>query len=199
MTTPILTDVKTILEPHVSTIVSIMHRAWRDWMESGYAATWEFKRTRANFVWAQMITYAREAFENDADIHIVEKDETLKFLAGDRVLFRLKKGNETGLTANIPTQQVLAYHNHAQDMFGMPEVQRVDVVYIVNVLETDISDVLVVARDGKQLAWTYSLMEESEVVDTLPFPGVAAPHTPPGPRLVRAKTTQKGAEIKPQK
>ena len=198
MLAPNLDDVKPVLNPHIPTVVSILHKAWRDWMDSGYAATWEFKRNRANFVWAQMATYAREAFENHPQVHIVEKDETLKFLVNGTILFRLKKGTETGLTSNIPTQQVLAYHDHEQDLFGMPAVQRVDVVYILNVLETDIQDILVVARNGKQLAWTYSLLEENEAVDTLPFIEVPAPANAPGPRLVKAKTAQRGAVAKPQ-
>jgi len=195
---PNLDDVKPVLNPYIPTVVSIVHKAWRDWMESGYAATWEFKRNRANFVWAQMATYAREAFENHSQVYIVEKDETLKFLVNNTVLFRLKKGTETGLTSNIPTQQVLAYHDHEQDLFGMPAVQRVDVVYILNVLETDIQDILVVARNGKQLAWTYSLLEENVAVDALPFIEVPAPNNAPGPRLVKAKTAQRGAVSKPQ-
>jgi len=54
---PNLDDVKPVLNPHIPTVVSIVRKAWRDWMESGYAATWEFKRNRANFIWAQMATF----------------------------------------------------------------------------------------------------------------------------------------------
>lgn len=192
-------DVKPVLEPYADIIVSIMRRAWADWLESGYAPTWEFARARANFISAQMAFYARQAFEDEPGIYIVEKDETLKFLAGDRVLFRLKKGDEVGLTANIPTQQVLAYHDHDQNMFGMPEVQRVDAVYILNTLETDIHDILIVARDGKQLAWTYSLLDGAEGVAALPLPQDSPPDAAPGRRLVRAKAHEKDAEAKPRK
>lgn len=192
-------DVKPVLEPYAGIIVTIMRRAWEDWLESGYALTWEFARARANFISAQMASYAREAFEDEPGIYIVEKDETLKFLADDRVLFRLKKGDEAGLTANIPTQQVLAYHDHDQNMFGMPEVQRVDVVYILNTLETDIHEILVVARDGKHLAWTYSLLDGAEGVAALPLPEASPPDAAPGRRLVRAKVLGKDADAKPRK
>ena len=119
MAPPDIEDVRTVLEPYEATIIDIIRQAWRDWIDSGFGAVWEFKRNRANFVWAQMAHYAREVFGGEPDVHIVEKDETLKFLVDDRVLFRLKKGDEVGLTANIPTQQVLAYHDHDQDLFGL--------------------------------------------------------------------------------
>ncbi|MEM1105758.1 MAG: hypothetical protein AAGH87_05155 [Pseudomonadota bacterium] len=192
-------DVKRVLEPYSGIIVSIMRRAWEDWLNSGYAATWEFARARANYISAQMAFYAREAFEDEPGIYIVEKDETLKFLADDRVVFRLKKADEAGLTANIPTQQVLAYHDHDQNMLGLPEVQRVDAVYILNTLETDIHDIFVVARDGKQLAWTYSLLDGAEGVVALPLPEASPPDVAPGRRLVRAKALGKDAETKPRK
>lgn len=199
MAAPNEDDVKFVLEPYANAIVSIIRRAWQDWMESGYAATWEFKRARANFVSAQIALYAREAFEDEPNIYIVEKDETLKFLANDRVLFRLKKADMTGLTANIPTQQVLAYHDHDQNLFDLPEVQRVDAVYILNTLETDIHDILIVARDGERLAWTYSLLDGAEGVEALPIPETTPPEAAPGRRLVRAKAPQKDAEAKPRK
>ncbi|WP_370235357.1 MULTISPECIES: hypothetical protein [Henriciella] len=198
MAAPIEAQVRPILQPYAATITSIMRRAWADWMESGYAAAWEFKRARANFVSAQMAHYARESFDGEPGLHIVEKDETLKFLADDLVLFRLKKADDTGLTANIPTQQVLAYHDHDQNLFGLPEVQRVDAVYILNTLETDIQDILVVARDGKHLAWTYSLLDGAEGVESLPLPKTSPPDAAPGRRLVRAKAPEKGAETKPR-
>lgn len=192
-------DVKPVLEPYADIIISIIRRAWADWLESGYVPTWEFARARANFISAQMAFYARQAFEDEPGIYIVEKDETLKFLADGRVLFRLKKGDEAGLTANIPTQQVLAYHDHDQNMFGMLEVQRVDAVYILNTLETDIQDILVVARDGKHLAWTYSLLDGAEGVEALPLPQTSPPDAAPGRRLVRAKAQKKDAEAKLRK
>lgn len=192
-------DVKPVLEPYADIIVSIMRRAWADWMGTEYVATWEFKRGRANFISAQMAHYAREAFADEPGIYIVEEDETLKFLAGDQVLFRLKKADEAGLTANIATQRELAYHDHNQNMFGMPEIQRVDAVYILNTLETDIHDILIVARDGKQLAWTYSLLDSVEGIEALPAPETAPPDAAPGRRLVRAKAHGKDAEAKPRK
>ena len=77
-------------------------------------------------------------------VRIINGHETFKFLLDDQVLFRFKKGNEAGLSVNVPTQLALAFHNHNQDLLGLADVHRVEVVYQLNWLETEIFDVIVV-------------------------------------------------------
>ena len=76
------------------------------------------------------------------------------------------------MTSNYPTQLALAFHEHEQDLFGLPEVVRVEVAYTFNALKTEIADVIVVGRDGKTVAWTYSLMDAADGVVPLPMPAV---------------------------
>ena len=118
--------VQPILDNYREPIVTAIFGAWDDWLVSPHVGVWRCKRSRANFVWEQIIERAYLAFDGSKDVHIIDGQETFKFLVDDRVLFRFKKGDETGLTANVPTQLALAFHDHEQDLFGLPEVHRVD-------------------------------------------------------------------------
>lgn len=187
--------VEPILKKHSKTITSFIFKSWSDFLATGYAASWT-KRGRANFVWEQMATYAKATFGQDSSIRIITGHETLKFLVDDKVLFRLKKGNESGLSANYPTQGALAYSDPESDLFGNPEVPRVDVVYKLNRLETAIQDILVVGRAGDDIAWTFSVMDRGADIVVLP----AAPQPqPPSRKLVRPRQDNDNARTVDQR
>ncbi|WP_299620027.1 hypothetical protein [uncultured Tateyamaria sp.] len=162
--------VKPIIDEIRDEIVAAIHEAWDDWMASDYVAVWRCKRSRANFVWEQIVDRAHAALMNFENVHIIEATETMKFLIHDQVLFRFKKADEAGRTANVATQMAMAFHDHDQDLFGLPEVQRVEVVYKLNKLETAIADICVVARNGDAVTWEYSLLDAESVVAPLPVP-----------------------------
>ena len=169
MSIPQMSTVRPILDEFRDPIVSAIREAWDEWQASGYAGFWS-KRGRANFIWEQIIHRAHTALQDHDAVHIIEGNETKKFLVRGAVLFRFKKADGSGRTSNIPTQLELAFHDHEQDLFGSPEVQRVEVVYKLNRLETQIEDICVVARIGNMIAWKYSLMDAGEVDVPLPMP-----------------------------
>ena len=164
--------------------------AWDDWLASPHLGIWRCKRSRANFVWEQIIERAHLAFDGSRSVRIIDGQETFKFLVEGRVLFRFKKGDEAGLTANFPTQLALAFHDHDQDLLGLPKVHRVEVVYQLNRLETEIVDIIVVARHEDVVIWAYSLLDSAEGVVPLPMPAPDG-ETPalPTRRLVRPRGT----------
>ncbi len=170
MPIPSESTVRPILDEIRDQIVTAIREAWDDWLASDYNGIWRCKRSRANFVWEQIIERAHASLlEHDA-VHLIDGNETMKFLVRDTVLFRFKKADETGRSSNVATQLALAFHDHEQDLFGLPEVQRVEVVYKLNRLETQIDDTCVVARNGDQIAWEYSLLDASEAAVPLPMP-----------------------------
>jgi hypothetical protein len=162
--------VRPILDEVRDRIVSAIQEAWDDWTESDYKGVWRCKRSRANFVWEQIIDRAHGALLDHDAVHVIDGNETMKFLVRDTVLFRFKKADETGRSSNVATQLALAFHDHEQSLFDLPEVQRVEVVYKLNRLETQIDDICVVARNGDLIAWEYSLLEAGEAVIPLPMP-----------------------------
>ena len=167
-------------------IEGIFRGAWDDWRKSPQSAVWRCKRGRANFVWEQIIHRAHIAFDGRPEVRIISGHETFSFLARDRVLFRCKLGDETGLSKNFPTQLALAYHDQDADLFGLPKVHRVEIVYTLNKLETAISDVLVVARNDDAVLWTYSLQDPGAEVIPLELATKPKKQTP-SKDLVRAR------------
>ena len=170
MPIPSETTVRPILDEIREQVVSAIREAWEDWLASDFNGVWRCKRSRANFVWEQIIERANNALLDHDAVHLIDGHETMKFLVRDIVLFRFKKADETGRSSNVATQLALAFHDHEQDLFGLPEVQRVEVVYKLNRLETQIDDICVVARNGDQIAWEYSLLDAGEAAVPLPLP-----------------------------
>lgn len=170
MTIPNQAAVRPVLNEIRDHIVASIHEAWDDWMASDHVGVWRCKRSRANFVWEQIVERAHTALSDHNTVHVIDGHETMKFLVQDAVLFRFKKADDSGRSANVATQLALAFHDHEQNLFGLPEVLRVEVVYKLNRLETSIQDICVVARDGDQVAWEYSLLDADNVVEPLPMP-----------------------------
>lgn len=170
MSIPVEVTVRPVLGEIRNQVISAIRGAWEDWLASDFNGIWCCKRSRANFVWEQIIERANNALLDHDAVHVIEGHETMKFLVRDTVLFRFKKANETGRSSNVATQLALAFHDHDQDLFGLPEVQRVEVVYKLNRLETQIDDICVVARNGDQIAWEYSLLDAGEAAIPLPMP-----------------------------
>ena len=170
MSVPRRDIVQPIIDRHREPIVTAVHGAWDDWLNSPHLGVWRCKRSRANFVWEQIIERAHLAFDGSPGVRIINGHETFKFLLDDQVLFRFKKGNEAGLSVNVPTQLALAFHNHNQDLLGLADVHRVEVVYQLNWLETEIFDVIVVGRDEDVVVWSYGLLDSAAAVVPLPMP-----------------------------
>lgn len=169
MSIPSEATVRPILDEIRAPVVSAIHEAWEDWLASNLNGVWRYKRSRANFVWEQIIERANNALLDHGAVHVIDGHETMKFLVRDTVLFRFKKADETGRSSNVTTQLALAFHDHDQNLLDLPEVQRVEVVYKLNRLETQIDDICVVARNGDQIVWEYSFLDADEATVPLPM------------------------------
>jgi hypothetical protein len=184
MAVAIETEVREVLARREETILAIAHGAWNDWLELPNRSRLRFARTRANIVHDFMIDRAMSAFSGDADVHPIVKDETAKFLFDRRVLVRFKKGDGNGLGSNIETQAVLAFTDPQLLIPGLPDVQKVDVVYVLNDLQTMIERVAVSARDNDIRLWSYDIEDRSGAV-ILPLAQPVAPED--GAKVVRLR------------
>ena len=182
--------VERILDPHRQVIVNAVQGAWEAWRASPYPGRWH-SRSRANFVWEEIIDRASRAFIEMPDVRIIGRNATYGFLIDDRVFFRFKKADGNWLSTNIPTQRALAFHDHDQDLPnlpGLPEVQRVEVLYKLNRLETQIADIRVGARNRNVTIWWFSLLNADADVAPLPVPAPGSQRaTPPVSRLIRPR------------
>lgn len=169
-------EVKEVLTTHEARLYAVVRGAWHDdWLSSPHRSQIRFPRTRANLVHEFMVRRAIAEFDGDPEVKVFIRDETAKFLFRDRVLVRFKKANVNGLGANIETQAVLAFVDPQLTLPGIPgDVQKIEICYLLDDLQTRIDHVVVSARDGDTRLWSYHLNDQRADV-VLPLPQPIAP------------------------
>jgi hypothetical protein len=148
--------VRGVLRSYEDAIFKVVHGAWSDWRELPLGGRLLFPgRTRACLVHDFMVQRAIAAWTGARAVRVIRQDETAKFVVADQVLLRFKKADDRGLGSNIPTQASLIFTEQQYDLPGIPNVHKIEVVYVLNRLQTQIDRVVVVARDGDDLLWDY--------------------------------------------
>lgn len=176
MPVPDIERVKALLKPHHTTLTGVVTRAWDRWWTNPERSEL-YRRVRACLMHNYMMLDAIPGLPESDAIKVVERkaQETALFLVSNELVIRFKKGNESGLSSNIGTQAALDFNdpNEGLDLFGLPDLCRVDVVYVLNELETKVHDILIVARDNDSVIWSYSIVYEAEEA------GISTPPTLP--------------------
>lgn len=184
-------EVQELLKNLEGQILNIVHGAWDDWRATGLNVL--FPRSRAVLVHDFMIRRATKSWSSVGDIHFVERDETVKFLIAQRLLLRFKKANGNGLGSNISTQATLAFTDPQMSLPGIPDVQKVEVLYELNDLQTKIERVVVAARNGDRKLWDYEIEDHRGMAEVVPLP-MKAPTPSSLPGIVRLR--KKDQDIK---
>lgn len=166
--------VMTVLGDYSPVLKNIVLSAWQDWLATPNRGIYKYPRTRANIVFEYMIKHARQAFRDDKNVRELERNETSKFVMKGKVVFRFKKGNEQGISSNVPTFSALAYNDPQQTLISLPTIQRVDIVYVLNRFETLIDYVSIVARSAGDIAWSYDIYDRSVDGEVVPMPSTPA-------------------------
>lgn len=158
---------------------------WIDYQNSSEAGHWRRKGTRAAIVWERMVDRAIAGFLDDQGVVPIEVNDSVHFLIDDTVVFRFKKGDSGRLSRNYPTQTALSLHRHEENVPGLiADHHRVEVIYVLNDRETDISVVSIVARQENSILWHYDMGDFSTNIYPLPLiPTAPRPTT----NLVRVK------------
>jgi hypothetical protein len=169
------TVVRTILQPYEAKLSAAAAGAWDDWKALPLAGQLLFPgRSRACLVFDFFIRRAIAAFDGDSNVYVLRRDETAKFIFGGEVVLRFKKADESGLGSNIQTQATLKFVDQEQQLPGMPDVHKVELVYMLNRLQTQIDEIAVVARDGSMCLWSYLLTPAASAFAVIPLPLVDA-------------------------
>jgi len=148
--------VRSVLAPYEAKLFQAVHGAWEDWKGLGLGGRLLFPgRTRACLVHDFMVQRAIAAFTADRAVRTIRRDETAKFVFADQVALRFKKADDNGLGSNIETEATLDFVEQQQELPGIPNVHKIEVVYILNKLRTQIERVVVVARDRDMRLWSY--------------------------------------------
>jgi hypothetical protein len=159
--------VQSMLEPFEPEIDRCVRKAFQDWREIKKGHNLLYNRTRATVIHDRTIYWALDIFPAIQDIKIIQKYETAWFLVNkgnDEAIFRFKKGHGIGFSRNLPTINSLAFHDPEQNTLW-PEAHRVEIIHLLNIFKTKIDRILVVARNGKHIAWSYPIFPQNIVVD----------------------------------
>jgi hypothetical protein len=178
MPIPQQSQVETVLSAREDVLVQVILDAWES--SAPDRARHEFKRTHRCIVHDHAIRGARAKLLGQPGVHMYEKHETAYLLFDDAVVVRIKKGDQNGLGRNNHTQASFAFTSADAEPWelpiGLPDVQRADVVYLLNEFETKIEAILVTGRDGNKVLWNYPLYPRRSmpvaVLPSLPKPPV---------------------------
>ncbi len=170
-----------LLEPFAESFARFITAAWQRWLANP-ERTLLYRRVRAGLVHNYAMLSAVPAMRGRDGVHVIERHEGAFFLIGDRLLVRIKKGDEQRLSSNVSTQASLAFCDPKESLalFGLPDVARVDIAYKLNGLETLIQEIVVVARHESRVLWSYPIYPAAaDGGEGVPLPIV--PRTPAAP------------------
>jgi hypothetical protein len=169
--------VRQVLKPYENGIHQAIHGAWNDFKELNLGGRLLFpSRSRACLVHDFMVQRVISALVDDNTVRVLRRDETAKFIIADQVLLRLKKADDRGLGSNIPTQASLDFIGQQFEIPGIPDVHKIEVVYLLNSLQTQIDKIVVVARDGDERLWDYAITPDTTAdIMSLPMTSNAEP------------------------
>lgn len=164
MTTYTRAEAEAALTPFHERIRDIIDSAFRDLQELRQCMSAKgitpfiYERTTANVLFDFVIRHAHAEFGADENVVVIDQAQTVKFCFGDKVLLRFKKGDKDHLGRNLPTQAVLDFVNVETFLPGMPpSAAKVEILYSMDDLQTELESVIVAARDGDHLLWHYEI------------------------------------------
>ena len=162
--------VRSVLAPYETKLFRAVQGAWEDWKALGLGGRLLFiGRSRACLVHDFMVQRGIAAFTGDPGVRVIRRDETAKFVFANQVALRFKKADDNGLGSNIETEATLDFVEQQQELPGIPDVHKIEVVYMLNKLRTQIERVVVVARDGDVRLWSYVIVPET-TAEVVPLP-----------------------------
>jgi hypothetical protein len=158
-----------LLQPFATELVGIVHDAWADWLANPIAPNMQNKRVRADVVWNQMVTHAKNRLDGQAGVRVKSMAPWDGVMIGDKIFLRLKKADDRLFSRNYPTQSAMAFVDQDQDLFE--GIARADLVYVLDESETEIEHVAVVQRHKNSIAWVVDLMGAAPMAqEVIPFP-----------------------------
>lgn len=175
--------VREVLATRHDQLLQFADGAWDDWRALSLGGRLLFPgRSRACLVFDFMAQRAIAAWENDNTVRVIRQDETAKFVIDNKVMLRFKKADGRGLGSNIPTQATMNFECQQYEMPGIPNVHKVEVVYVLNPFQTQIDRLMIVARDGDERLWDYAVLP-TRTAEIIPLPIAASADETRGARI----------------
>jgi hypothetical protein len=116
-------------------------------------------RFRATAVNALMVEEAEKVFAGE----VIHRYGRALVCSIPGIVLQFKKLDRRGLPRNYPTKTAIRFANQ-QRVPGIPEGTRVTVGYILNEMQTEISEVRLVAQRGDTVVWNIELIVSQTVM-----------------------------------
>jgi hypothetical protein len=150
--------IRSVIGPYEPELCQLIRCAWERLSRNPDRSSYDLKRTVAVNMHQNIMNAVRAAYAGSSRIRLLETHETIRLLVEGKVLVRIKKMDQRGYTRAQPTQATMAFTNVLPLPYAdheLPTVHSVDFGYVLNELETRIDDILVAARYGDAVVWTY--------------------------------------------
>jgi hypothetical protein len=202
MPTASMDDVRRIIGPErEAKLYRAFTAAWDD-VAADIHKYPRWPRTRANMVFERLAIRLQEEFADDLGVSFYFHDETVKMVLDDTILARCKKADEQGLGHNIDTQANMAFVEAQLDLPGLEDLQKIEIVYGVSPVGSEMDGIAVQSRDGDMRLWAYPIPSSAEgtepgTIIPLPLPP-APPPSSDASDLVQPRETP-AAEEEPEK
>jgi hypothetical protein len=181
-------SVNRVLKPYFADMVTLVQGAFADWKESPFAATMQTPTVRANVVWNQFLFRAKARFDDRPGVKV----ETMRHWQGlvvEKDFFvRMKACGARLLSSNYPTQSALNFNDATVDLFK--GVVRLELLYSLNELQTEIDRIVVAQRHRNKILWAINILDDdgasAQTVIPMPAP---VPSDSPAKRVIKPKKT----------
>jgi hypothetical protein len=151
--------------------------AWKDVRKDlGRYSIWA--RTRANMMFERLAVRLQEAFIDDPGVRFEFANETVKITFDDKIVARVKKADSRGLGHNVQTETNDLFCDQSDMLPGFEPLDKIEIVYVLNMYGTEIKRVMVQARDGEVLLWAYKI-DDAALGTAAPVQPLPTPPAPP--------------------
>lgn len=198
-----LEDAQSLLNPYLDILASCFKDAWDRWKRLEADSTGLGKpltgRTRASFVNDHIWELIKERLSGKPEIREYERRGLRTVVIAEKVALRFKKLGNNLLASNISTvqQDMLAYQQRLEGMEEYGPLVYLTAGYVLNRINSDISDIHVTYGIGKSVAWSFQVpwLQSADMGTVLMIEPAAAVDTAPArTRRVRAKQSEQNNE-----
>lgn len=182
-------DAMTALAPHAGALFGVASTPWEEY----HARVPEdllvafCPRSRASCIHDLMLREAARYTVLAEGVRLFERNLMKGIIIDGRIAIRFKKLDEEGFSRGHYTKQVEEFRSQCQ-LDGIDAAHHLELGYVLNHNETEISEVRLVCPSGRGVAWWARLEDEGmqpAVFDLLPVD--PAPHSGDGGAIITPK------------
>jgi hypothetical protein len=133
-------------------------------------------RTSASMIHDYIQLHAREEFEKDKEVKVIEMDGTFVLLIANKIYIRFKKMGGDMKSSNVRTERVESFYMQTLSLPGYEQLTCLTAGYILDAMATFIRNIYLTFQLNESVIWKIDLFGDSE--QTTMFGNVTDPTGP---------------------